>query len=103
MKGHLVRPVPTERATLVGALEPIAADQCLLTIGADDINWLARYLLGLPWDFVIEAPEELEEELKAIGAKLVADYASSSSSTSASSSSVAVPVSETIRSASDGR
>jgi predicted DNA-binding transcriptional regulator YafY len=89
-------------ATTVGALEAIDAGQCRLIIGADDINWLARYLLGLPWDFVVEAPEELDVELGRIGAKLVADY-TSSSSRSASSSSVAVPVSETIRNASVGK
>jgi predicted DNA-binding transcriptional regulator YafY len=89
-------------ATTVGVLEAVDDGQCRLTIGADDISWLARYLLGLPWDFVVEGPEELDEELGRIGAKLVADYASSSSR-SASSSSVAVPVSETIRNASVGK
>jgi len=89
--------------TTVGALEKVDAGQCRLIIGADDINWLARYLLGLPWDFTVEGPDELEEELRRIGADLVATYASSSSSTSASSSSVAVPVSETIRNASVGK
>ncbi|MEX0698867.1 MAG: YafY family protein [Acidimicrobiia bacterium] len=84
--------------TTVGALETVDADQCRLTVGADDMNWLARYLLGLPWDFVVEEPLELEAELRRIGANLVAAYAPSSSSTSTSSSSVAVPVSETIRS-----
>jgi predicted DNA-binding transcriptional regulator YafY len=89
-------------ATTVGVLEAVDDGQCRLTIGADDISWLARYLLGLPWDFVVEGPEELDEELGRIGAKLVADY-TSSSSRSASSSSVAVPVSETIRNASVGK
>jgi predicted DNA-binding transcriptional regulator YafY len=89
-------------ATTVGVLEAVDDGQCRLTIGADDISWLARYLLGLPWDFVVEGPEELDEELGKIGAKLVADYASSTSR-SASSSSVAVPVSETIRNASVGK
>jgi predicted DNA-binding transcriptional regulator YafY len=89
-------------ATTVGALEAIDADQCRLVIGADDITWLARFLLGLPWNFVVDAPEELKVELRRIGAKLATDYASSSSS-SASSSSVAVPVSETIRNASVGK
>jgi predicted DNA-binding transcriptional regulator YafY len=89
-------------ATTVGALEAIDADRCRLVIGADDITWLARFLLGLPWNFVVEGPEELKMELGRIGANLVAGYASSSSS-SASSSSVAVPVSETIRNASVGK
>jgi predicted DNA-binding transcriptional regulator YafY len=56
----------------IGALETVDAEQCRLIMGADDINWLARYLLGLPWDFVVEGPDELVEELKRIGAKLVA-------------------------------
>jgi predicted DNA-binding transcriptional regulator YafY len=58
--------------TTIGALEAVDAEQCRLIMGADDINWLARYLLGLPWDFVVEGPDELREELKRIGAKLVA-------------------------------
>jgi predicted DNA-binding transcriptional regulator YafY len=89
--------------TTVGTLEPADTDECRLIIGADDLNWLARYLLGLPWEFVVEGPRELEEELMSIGVKLVAAYASPSSPTSASSSSVAVPVSETIRNASGGK
>ena len=89
--------------TTVGALEALDGGDCRLIIGADDITWLARYLLGLPWEFVVEGPDELVEELGRIGADLVAAYSSTSSSTSASSSSVAVPVSETIRSASVGK
>jgi predicted DNA-binding transcriptional regulator YafY len=58
----------------VGALEPLGPDETLLTIGADDMQWLSRYLLGLPWDFKVESPGELSEELSAIGHKLIAAH-----------------------------
>jgi len=58
----------------VGALETVDADQCRLTIGADELNWLARYLLGLPWEFVVEQPNDLVVELRAIGKKLIATH-----------------------------
>jgi predicted DNA-binding transcriptional regulator YafY len=58
----------------VGALEPLGPDETLLTIGADDMQWLSRYLLGLPWDFKVESPPELGEELMAIGRKLIAGH-----------------------------
>jgi predicted DNA-binding transcriptional regulator YafY len=60
--------------TTVGVLEPIDESQCRLTIGADELIWLARYLLGLPWDFVVEQPNELVDELRAIGRKLLASH-----------------------------
>lgn len=45
-----------------------------LTIGADDLGWLARYLLNLPFDFDVRSPEALREELVALGERLLERY-----------------------------
>jgi len=58
----------------VGALETIHDDECRLVIGADEIGWLARYLLGLPFAFTVEEPAELGTELGEIGRRLAAAY-----------------------------
>jgi predicted DNA-binding transcriptional regulator YafY len=70
---------PLESATrmipgTVGALEAIGAEDCRLEIGADDIGWLARYLLGLPFRFTVEQPVELVVMLAEIGQHLTAAY-----------------------------
>ncbi|HEY7469652.1 MAG TPA: YafY family protein [Acidimicrobiia bacterium] len=54
----------------VGALEPIDDSECRLVIGADDIRWLARYLLSLPFWFTVEEPDALGRELVEIGRRL---------------------------------
>ena len=56
----------------MGALEALDADTTRLVIGADDLGWLARYLLSLPWEFEVESPEELRKELRKIGRRLLA-------------------------------
>jgi predicted DNA-binding transcriptional regulator YafY len=58
----------------VGSVEAVADDECHLVIGADEIGWLARYLLGLPFRFTVEAPVELGMELGQIGRSLAATY-----------------------------
>lgn len=55
----------------VGTVEDIDGSSCRLVIGADEVEWLARYLLGLPFDFAVETPEELKRELAAVGRRLV--------------------------------
>lgn len=59
----------------VGALEEVGDGECRLEIGADEIGWLARYLLGLPFEFTVEQPPELAENLAAIGRRLTEAYA----------------------------
>jgi predicted DNA-binding transcriptional regulator YafY len=59
----------------VGTVEPIDADTSRLVIGADEVNWLARYLLGLPFGFQVEEPPALAEELASIGRRLTERYA----------------------------
>jgi predicted DNA-binding transcriptional regulator YafY len=61
----------------VGTVESIDESTSRLVIGADDIDWLARYLLSLPLTFeVLEGPAELGSHLAAIGAGLVARFGS---------------------------
>ena len=57
---------------MVGSLEPAGADTTRLVIGADDMSWLARYLISLPWEFDVESPDELRKELRKIGRRLLA-------------------------------
>ncbi len=58
----------------VGALEELGPEETRLVIGADDLNWLARYLISFPWDFVVEEPTELTKELRKIGRSLAATH-----------------------------
>lgn len=58
----------------VGAVEPIGDQACQLVIGADDLGWLARYLLGLPFEFTVEEPEALRRLMGDIGRRLVVTY-----------------------------
>lgn len=59
----------------VGTIEPVDTETCRLRIGADELDWLARYLLGLPFAFEVESPEELRGELAAIGRGLISSFA----------------------------
>jgi hypothetical protein len=45
-------------------------DQALLRIGADDLDWIARYLAGSPFEFEVRHPPELRAELRALGRRL---------------------------------
>lgn len=63
-----------EIAPTVGKLEPIDGDSCRLVIGADEMGWLARYLLSLSMPFDVEGPPELRAELARIGDDLARRY-----------------------------
>lgn len=58
----------------VGSLEAIGDGECVLVIGADDLAWLARYLISLPFRFTVEEPDELSAELADIGRWLSSTY-----------------------------
>lgn len=60
----------------VGTVEEIDEERCRLIIGADEMTWLARYLLSLPVGFDVEEPEELRAELASIGEELRKRFAS---------------------------
>lgn len=55
----------------VGTVEDIDDASSRLVIGADEMGWLARYLLSLPFPFHVEEPEALRDELRRIGQDLV--------------------------------
>jgi predicted DNA-binding transcriptional regulator YafY len=61
-------------AGTVGTLEPIDESSSLLLIGADEVGWIARYLLSLPFGFTVKEPGELIDELADIGRRMVAAY-----------------------------
>ena len=65
-----------EIAPTVGTIEPIDDDSSRLTIGADEIDWLVRYLLGLPFAFAVEEPSELRDALALVGSDLVRRFGS---------------------------
>lgn len=54
----------------VGTVEAIDDQKCRLVIGADEMKWLAHFLLSLEVDFDVEEPDALRVELAAIGERL---------------------------------
>lgn len=61
-------------APTVGTVEPIDGSSSRLVIGADEMEWLARFLLSLPLRFDVEHPDALRDELAALGRDLVARF-----------------------------
>jgi len=58
----------------VGVVEP-DGEGSILTIGADEVSWLARFLLNLPFPLEAESPPELRQELEKIGLEIAEMYA----------------------------
>ena len=54
----------------VGRLEA-AGRHTFLEIGADDHEWIARYLASLPVTFEVIEPPELTEAVKSLGRRLL--------------------------------
>ncbi len=44
--------------TSIARIDP-DGDRCTLHIGSDDLNWLTRYLLTLPFAFEVVSPDDL--------------------------------------------
>ena len=65
-----------EIAPTVGTIEPIDDVSSRLTIGADEIDWLVRYLLSMPFAFDVEEPAELRDALARVGSDLVRRFGS---------------------------
>ena len=42
-----------------------------LRVGADDLDWIARYLVRLGFPFEVVAPDELRDAIRALGERLV--------------------------------
>jgi predicted DNA-binding transcriptional regulator YafY len=55
-----------------GRLSEDGPDATLLRMGADDLDWLARYLVGLTCSLDILDPPELETAMRALGRDLAA-------------------------------
>ena len=72
----LLRVKPAEAAQIIsptlGVIEPTRGGT-LLRIGADELDWIARYLAGLPCRFRILEPDELKDALRQLLARLSAD------------------------------
>lgn len=64
-----------EIAPTVGTVTAINEKTTRLSIGADDMDWLARFLLGLSMQFEVESPPGLKRELARMGRELVERYA----------------------------
>lgn len=57
----------------VGALEEVE-DGTMLRLGANSLDWIARYLAGLDLPYEIVQPPELRTTLRALGRRLVRDH-----------------------------
>ena len=55
----------------IGVVSRAEGGDTLLRIGADDADWVARYLANLPCDFVVLDPEEVTEAVRELGRKLL--------------------------------
>lgn len=49
-------------------------DDCILSLGADDLDWAARWLVYLNVDFDVLEPAELIDRLHALGTWVAARY-----------------------------
>jgi predicted DNA-binding transcriptional regulator YafY len=56
----------------VGQLSEETSATTLLRIGTDDLDWLARYLVGLTCDLEVIAPPELVAAIETLGRDLIA-------------------------------
>jgi predicted DNA-binding transcriptional regulator YafY len=62
-----LRRIPPATATLSEA-----PDGVVLRSYEQDLDWIARYLAGLPWPMVVRRPPELRAELRRLAAHIVA-------------------------------
>lgn len=71
----LLKAKPEEAAQLVsptiGVLEP-ARGGTVLRMGADDLEWIARYLVGLPCGFRVLDPDDLKVAIRSLLDRLAA-------------------------------
>lgn len=58
----------------VGRIDEGRAQTCRLTIGADSLDWIARYVVSLPFRFEVLDPPELGDVVRELGKRLVADH-----------------------------
>jgi predicted DNA-binding transcriptional regulator YafY len=53
----------------IGSVEEVDGET-MLHIGADEVDWLARYVAGLPFGAEVRDPPELRAALRALGRRL---------------------------------
>ena len=78
-QAEVVLHVPMEWAqrmvpATIGKLEAEGKERSRLVIGADDMDWLARYLVSLSVPFDVVSPDGLKAELAALGKGLTEQY-----------------------------
>jgi predicted DNA-binding transcriptional regulator YafY len=56
-------------ARTVGSVEEVAGE-VIVHIGANEVEWLARYLAGLPFDVEVRSPPEVRAALRDLGRRL---------------------------------
>jgi len=54
---------------MVGTVDEVDGET-ILRIGANELDWLARYVAGLPFDAEVRRPPELRAALRARGRRL---------------------------------
>ncbi|MDY7105829.1 MAG: WYL domain-containing protein [Actinomycetota bacterium] len=79
VRASVLLAMPIDRAAdvvrpTVGRLEAVDEQSTMLRIGADDVDWIARYVAGLPCRVRAVGPPELVEALRVLGEHLVADH-----------------------------
>jgi predicted DNA-binding transcriptional regulator YafY len=67
----LTRRVPAD----IGIVKPDGPDASVLTLGADDLEWIAGRLVGYGFDFEVVDPPELRQYLAELGTRLVSAHA----------------------------
>jgi predicted DNA-binding transcriptional regulator YafY len=63
---EVARRVPAD----IGVVEPAGATTSTLQLGAENLEWIAGYLVGTGFDFEVAEPVELRDYLAALGARL---------------------------------
>ncbi len=64
-------------SSAVGTLQAVSGGT-LLRIGANDVEWIARYLAGLPFDTDVRSPPALRKALRVLGRRLASHNRGSS-------------------------
>ncbi|HMC40442.1 MAG TPA: YafY family protein [Acidimicrobiales bacterium] len=64
----------------VGVVKPLGPDACLVELGAESLQWIAGYLVGLGVDFEVVDPPELRAYLAQLGSRLTRTHRTKSPS-----------------------
>ncbi|MDQ1377231.1 MAG: hypothetical protein QOE15_1404 [Acidimicrobiaceae bacterium] len=64
-----LREAEAEIPRTIGALEEVDGE-VILRLGANEVEWLARYIAGLPFDAEVRSPPEVRTALRRLGRRL---------------------------------